>query len=223
VLSSRSTVTVKSIIDGDTFRTTTGKKVRLLGINTPEIAHRDSPGQVMGKQATQALSRMIAHQTVELRFDKQRKDKYHRLLAHVYVQGLWVNAALVEQGWAHVYTFEPNHRGTKQLLQKERQARQAKRGIWQSKRFAVLTPKQISTANLGQFRLVCGRVSKHQSTYVWHMSQLHISIPRQQRHLFGQQPPHIGQKICVRGRLRQHRHTFFFLSIYSPFDLELTP
>ena len=92
-------VSVDYVLDGDTFKTKQGEKIRLLGINTPEIRHDTSPAQPFGNAAKRALQDLIAGKQVRLTFDKEKKDKYGRTLAHAYLRdGLWVNAALVEQG-----------------------------------------------------------------------------------------------------------------------------
>jgi len=123
-------VTVNRIIDGDTFNTRKGEKIRLLGINTPEIQHDSSPAQPLGKEASSALKTLIAGQQVRLSFDKEKKDKYGRTLAHVYLRnGLWVNAELVRQGFAHVYTFVPNIREAQKLVKIEQEAIAEKRNM----------------------------------------------------------------------------------------------
>ncbi|MFQ5519572.1 MAG: thermonuclease family protein, partial [Mariprofundus sp.] len=102
-------VSVASVFDGDTFRTSSGEKVRLLGINTPEIAHGSQPGQAYASKAARRLSSLIGGKSVQLRTDKEKRDKYGRTLAQVYLRdGQWVNRILVEEGLAQVYTFAPN-------------------------------------------------------------------------------------------------------------------
>jgi micrococcal nuclease len=69
---------------------------------------------------------------VGLRLDVQHHDKYGRLLAYVYRQpdGLFLNATLVEEGYAMVATIPPNVAWVNRLLDLQTQARAAHRGLW---------------------------------------------------------------------------------------------
>ena len=215
-------VTVGRVLDGDTFRTSDGEKIRLLGINTPEIAHEASPAQPLGYEATRALKRMIDGQTVRLAFDEQRKDAYGRTLAQVYLRnGLWVNGELVRLGMAHVYTFTPNLRWASRLLAREKQARQARLGIWSSERFGVLNAGRIRSAHLGQFRVVKGRITRiRKGRFSFRIASLNVSIPRKYRRWF-RSPPRlrVGDFVIVRGVIRA-APSGLYLALHTPFDLE---
>ncbi len=218
-------VTVAKVYDGDTFKTRQGEKIRFLGLNTPEILHRDAPAQIGGNKAKEALTKLILGKQVRLRFDKEKKDRYKRTLAQVWMRnGLWVNGWLVQQGYAHVYTFEPNVRWTRKLLRKERIARTQKLGIWNTSRFRLLKARKVSEKNIGQFHVVQGKVEKITDKKGWQfkLGKLYISIPKSRRKLF-QQPPNVkvNQKITVRGKIRISSKNKFFLALYSPTDLEL--
>jgi len=139
--------------------------------------------------------------------------------------GLWVNGWLVEKGYAHVYTFEPNSHWAKKLLNKEHLARIQKLGIWNTARFKLLQAKHVSKKNIGQFRVVQGNISQLSDPKGWHfkLGKLTISIPKMYRKIF-KRPPVLkkGQAITVRGKIRISSKKRFFLSLYSPTDLELT-
>ena len=213
-------VTVERVIDGDTFKTTKGEKVRLLGINAPEVQHDSSPAQPFGKQAKNALTALIADKQVRLSFDKEKKDKYGRTLAHVYLRdGRWVNAALVKQGLAHVYTFAPNITAAKKLLQIEQDAIAAKRKMWSHKRWRVLSPKQLRSSLLGQFRLIHGVVTKVDKNGWWFaLGKLTVTVSKRVRHDFKRKVLKLGQHILVRGKLRMSRKGKWFLSVYTQSD-----
>ncbi len=69
--------------------------------------------------------------TVRLEFDVQQVDRYNRLLAYVYLKdGTFVNAWLVENGYAVVMTIPPNVKYQELFLKLQREAREAKRGLW---------------------------------------------------------------------------------------------
>jgi len=215
-------VTVKYVIDGDTFVTRKGEKIRLLGINTPETRHETKPAQPFGKQAKAALHKLIMGQQVRLRFDQEKKDKYQRTLAHIYLRsGLWVNAELVRLGLAHVYTFTPNTSAATKLIQLEQQAIHQQLGMWQHQRWQVLNPAQLQPSLLGQFRLLQGKVSKL-SKHGWRFSlgKVIISVPRKYRNDFNIRTlPRLDSQVVVRGRLRMSKKGQWFLSVHSTSDI----
>ena len=214
-------VTVNTVFDGDTFRTIAGEKIRLLGINCPEVAHDRQAAQPYGNEAKRRLESLIAGKTVRLQLDSDKKDKYGRTLAHIYLRnGAWINEYLVREGLAHVYTFMPNHRGTEQLLKAERLARNNMAGIWKSADFRILDSHELTPRFIGQFRLVRGTV---QSVQPWrfNMRKLTVSVPRKHRQWFTPaQLPKTGQKVIVRGIIRMSVTRQLYLALHSPFDLE---
>ena len=107
-------VTVESISDGDTLRVTLGEvstRVRLLNIDTPETRHPSKPVECMGPEATAALKSMISPgDTVVLRYDRRLHDRYDRLLAGVYADGVLVNAEMARLGYGEPAVFDGNDR-----------------------------------------------------------------------------------------------------------------
>ncbi len=215
-------VSVETVFDGDTFRTTNGEKIRLLGINAPEIRHDREPGEPLGERARSALEAMIAGRTVRLRLDADRRDDYGRTLAQVYRKnGQWVNAALVRRGLAHVYTFAPNFRWTPALLAAEKRARREHLGIWRTPRFRILEATDIHAAHIGQFRLVRGKVSQPKR-WGFSLGALRVSIPRKYRRWFeAVSMPEKNSRVIVRGTIRAGRDGGLYLALHSPFDLEM--
>jgi len=217
-------VTVHKVYDGDTFKTRAGEKVRLLGINTPEIAHGGKPGQPLGKKAKKELLSLIQGKLVRLEFDKDKQDKYGRLLAHVYLRdGTWINAQMIERGWAHQYIFAPNFHHADMLLKKEQAARQKKSGIWNTPRFELLKSNQANEALIGQFRLISGNVvSIGKKRWGFKLGKLSISVPRAYRKWF-KTPPKLkkNDKVIVHGTIRISNKGNLYLALHSPYDLEI--
>ncbi len=217
-------VKVSKIYDGDTFKTRDGEKVRLLGINTPEIAHASKPGEALGQKARKHLKSLIKGKLVRLVFDREKRDIYSRSLAHVYLRdGRWINALMVEAGLAHVYTFAPNFRYAGKLLEYEKAARLKRSGIWEKSRFRVVEKAMVAPSMIGQFRLVRGEI-----TYVekngWKikMGRLMVTIPRAYREWFKSPPKlKVGQQIVVRGKIRVSQKERLYLALHSPYDLEI--
>ncbi len=125
------TGTVVWIADGDTFHLQNGEKVRLLGINCPEKRHKDKPGECYGYEATRFAIKLLKRKKVRLEYDKIKRDRYHRLLAYVYLpSGQMVNVIMVRKGYAHVLTIRPNTRYRDRLLRAQRMALDENIGIW---------------------------------------------------------------------------------------------
>ena len=120
------TAQVTRIIDGDTIDVKlangTTERVRYIGMNTPES------DQVCYSEATQANSLFVKGKTVRMVKDVSDRDIYGRLLRYVYVDNLFVNKALVEQGYAEAVLYEPDHAHYDEFVALEKQATSAKRG-----------------------------------------------------------------------------------------------
>jgi len=127
---------VVKVIDGDTFRILNHQgeeeKVRLIGVDAPETRRtgRKEVGYY-GKEATAFLKNLLADRPVRLEYDVQRKDRYGRTLAYVYLEdGTFVNDVLLKEGYAVVATFPPNVKYTDLFLKSEKNARKKKLGLW---------------------------------------------------------------------------------------------
>ncbi len=124
------------IYDGDTIRVRqadgTEVEVRYEGIDTPELGPPDKTPEPWSREAAEANRILVEGKTVLLELDERRKDKYGRMLAYVFVEGLFVNAELVRKGYAHARTYLPNIRYRPELLAAQREARKNMVGIWES-------------------------------------------------------------------------------------------
>ncbi len=126
-------VSVKWVDDGDTILLTDGRRVRYIGINTPEVAHAKygRAAEPFGEEALAANKALVAGQRLRLEFDREEKDHYGRLLAYVYLEdGRCVNLEMIKGGWAHVLYKKPNDRCDRLLVETQRRAMRAGAGIW---------------------------------------------------------------------------------------------
>lgn len=123
------------VYDGDTFELQSGEKVRLLGINSPEIG---KPGADIAKDF---LEKLVLGKEVRLEKDSINLDKYERLLRYVYVSDLFVNAKLIGKGYAEVRFYPPNFRYKKDFENLEEIAYRNRKGLWA---FAVFQPPEIT-------------------------------------------------------------------------------
>jgi micrococcal nuclease len=129
---------VLRIADGDTFTCRDGRKVRLIGIDSPE---REQPP--FGSKAQQALRQMVPTGTaVRLEYDAAPTDQYGRILAYVWVDSTLVNEAMIHDGWAVLYTVPPNVKYAERLRRAQSEARAGGAGLWAQNGFACL-PKDF--------------------------------------------------------------------------------
>lgn len=121
---------VTRVIDGDTLVVQGVGTVRLIGVDTPEAVDPRRPVQQFGREASAFLRAQATGQTVRLEFDGNRTDRYGRTLAYVYlVDGTFLNAEIVRQGYGHAYTAFP-FRHLEQFRAYEQEARDGHRGLW---------------------------------------------------------------------------------------------
>ena len=131
-------VLVTKVIDGDTIKVNTGGKevtVRILGVDTPETVDPRKSVQCFGKEASNEAKRLLTGKTVILQKDVSDKDKYDRLLRYVFLplgDGRILNIGdyLIREGYAHTLTIPPDVKYADQFLEAQRQAREAKKGLW---------------------------------------------------------------------------------------------
>ena len=132
---------VTRVIDGDTIVVQGVGTVRLIGVDTPETVDPRKPVQFFGKEASEFTRHLVSGKVVRLEYDFDRKDRYDRTLAYVYLaDGTFVNAEIVRQGFGHAYTRFP-FKFLDQFRGYEREAREAHRGLWDG----VATPAEPST------------------------------------------------------------------------------
>ena len=104
--------------------------MRYIGIDTPESVKPDSPVECFGEEAKRIQCRSDRRREVRLVFGPERRDRFGRLLAWVYVRNLMVNADLLRRGYAETLTIPPNDARSGEFERLERGAREAGLGMW---------------------------------------------------------------------------------------------
>jgi len=143
---------VTRVIDGDTFETESGDKVRLIGINAPEIS------DLYGSEAKQFLSNLVENKTVDLQNDNISKDrdKYQRLLRYVILDGVDINKKMISDGFAFAYLKYKFIKST-EYEQNQLEARQNNKGIWgESKMETKINEEEIKETSFWQSPLPKG-------------------------------------------------------------------
>jgi endonuclease YncB( thermonuclease family) len=122
---------VERVVDGDTLVLAGGEKVRLIGVDTPETKHPTKPVEPFGPEASAFTKKSVEGQAVTLRFDREKYDRYQRLLAYVYRDDWCLNEELIRNGLSECVTKYPFDSSMKdRFRQAEDQARRERRGIW---------------------------------------------------------------------------------------------
>jgi micrococcal nuclease len=127
------TCTIERVIDGDTVVCReAGEHVRLLLVDTPELAQRP-----FGIRALEFLEGLLPRGSVaKLEFDVQSRDPYRRILAYLYrPDGSMVNEAVARAGFGVVGVYPPNVRYVERIRAAVEEARAAKRGLWSGSAF----------------------------------------------------------------------------------------
>lgn len=119
------------VVDGDTIEIDSGEKVRMIGVDTPETVHPTKAVEQYGKEASAFTKSRLEGKNVWIEYGVERTDKYGRLLGYVWLaDGSMFNATLLREGYAQVYTWPPNVKYVEQFVQLQKEAREAKRGLW---------------------------------------------------------------------------------------------
>lgn len=134
-------------VDGDTAAVNIDgqeKRVRFLGVDTPETVHPNKPVQFYGKEASNFTKESLNGKRVWLEYDANPQDRYNRHLAYIWLKNPktideasirenMFNAKLLLGGYAKVMIIRPNKRYETEFKKFEAEAKQAKRGMWADK------------------------------------------------------------------------------------------
>ena len=125
---------VRFVYDGDTILLDSGKKVRYVGIDAPEIGYEGNESEFLAIASRDFNRHLVGKKRVRLEFDRKRSDPHGRLLAYVFLEnGDMVNALLVRHGLSRVMVRRPNLKYFSLLLNHQRLAMAEKLGIWSGK------------------------------------------------------------------------------------------
>lgn len=219
-------VTVSYVYDGDTVRLRSGDKVRLIGINTPEMARDDRPAEPLANAARQALITLLEQhdQRINLRYGQQRHDRYGRLLAHAYTPNdESISAHLLEKGLASLIAVPPNINGLPCYAEAENVARRHKRGLWA---LPYIADSHHLSPRVRGFKIVTGKVIRigegKKNLWLNLAGGLALRINKKDLHWFSQQHPRslTGKTVTARGWIYTHKGQQR-MQVRHPYSLEL--
>ena len=123
-----------SVIDGDTVIVKYNKRierVRLIGIDTPETKDPRKTVQCFGQEASKRMKSLIGGKTIVLKssIGEKNRDKYGRLLRYIYLDKIFINAKMVQDGYAYMYPyFDFAYKNQFKIYENE--AKTKKLGLW---------------------------------------------------------------------------------------------
>jgi len=219
-------VRVKQVFDGDTIQLDDGRKVRLLGINTPEFDWEGGAHEPLAHEARKALSDLLdKSRTIGLRYERQRLDRYKRVLAHLIIDGRTnIQQILLQRGLALAIVVPPNLWLQDCYQLAERQARDKGLGLWGQDYFRSLDVTR-QPPQRGGFRLIAGRVDRIKKTartlWLHLVGDVSLHIAREDWQYFPDNNWRLwqGRDIVARGWL-YHRGDKWGLRIRHPQNIE---
>lgn len=130
------TYEVVKVVDGDTLTLNMGNKtetLRLIGMDTPETVDPRKPVQCFAKEASNKAKEMLMGKRVRIEADPSQgeRDKYNRLLRYIFLEdGTFYNRLMIEEGYAHEYTYNTPYKYQSEFKEAETKAREGKKGFW---------------------------------------------------------------------------------------------
>lgn len=127
---------VAKVVDGDTIDLVINGKterLRLIGINTPEVVDPRKPVECFGREASDNAKKLLSGQEVRIEVDPSQddRDKYGRLLRYVWRRdGLFYNLEAIEDGFAYEYTYQLPYRYQKEFKAAQKYAKDNEVGLW---------------------------------------------------------------------------------------------
>lgn len=162
---------VRYVIDGDTVILDDGSRIRLIGIDTPELGHNGNPDQPYARQARAYLLTLLHghHDRISIIYGRQRIDAYRRTLGHIFLpDGSSIEALILARGLATPLVIPPNLGLLDCYRVQAQTAIDHRRGIWQQPQYQPRPVSSLTRADHG-FRIIRGKITHigHSRSSVW--------------------------------------------------------
>ena len=200
-------VKVRYVTDGDTVILADERKIRLIGINTPELARDDKPAQPLAIRARDRLRQLLFRHgnRVRLGYGEDRKDRYGRTLANLWTpDGENLGAELLREGLGWMIAIPPNIHFLPCYQGAEQSARKAGAGVWKHPAYTVKQSRDLGLRTTG-FQRVQGRILRVNhgggATWINLEGRFAIRIPDADIKYFPSRPQNnwVGRILEVRG------------------------
>lgn len=224
---------VEYVHDGDTVILANGGKLRLIGVDTPEMGDVRHPAEPLAVEARDFVRELLRRydNRVELVRDTEPADDYRRRLAHVFLpDDRSLSEILLQKGLATALVVPPNTRYSDCYASAEKSARLRGKGVWELPRYRVIRVSKLQADTSG-FHVVQGnvlRVRRHERADYIYVGEsgsdkvLRVKIAREDRPFFDEAflATLTGKPIEVRGRI-YHQDGRFFARIRYPTALQI--
>jgi len=162
------------VVDGDTIDVQIGRetrRIRYIGIDTPETVVPRRPVGCFGREASQRNRELVAERTVGLEKDVSETDHFGRLLRYVWLGDEMVNAVLVREGYAVSSTYPPDVKYQDLFLSLQREAQEADRGLWSACAGPSPTPATASGCDYSDSGqpVIKGNISQTTGEGIYHV------------------------------------------------------
>jgi micrococcal nuclease len=204
---------VTAVYDGDTikvrFKNAQEKKVRLIGIDAPEIEDSKEEAKFRAQMAKRFAFFYLYRETIKLSYDWEIEDKYGRLLAYIWTekQGLF-NKFILSEGFAAVFLKFP-FKYREEFIEAEREARKLEKGLWKKGSYPSISVQE-TRAYLGKLlsvKYTCSRVQAKGKFIFLYSSGEEFStlIPRENISFFPDLKSFEGKALIVTGFLEEYK------------------
>ena len=206
-------IKVRYVHDGDTLTLSDNTRVRLIGINTPELAREGEPAQPLAIRARDHLRQMLFRtgNRVRLLAGEEPQDQHGRTLAYLWLpDGKDITAELLAAGLGWLVAIPPDTRFLDCHRQAETRARNAQLGVWKPGVYDALPSATLALRTSG-FQRVRGRITRVNhgggATWINLQGRFAVRIPDADLHEFTAPPSSnwIGRELEVRGWVYQAR------------------
>ena len=223
------TVTIKRITDGDTLQLRDGRKLRLIGVNTPELNNRHHAAEPLAVEARQMLQTLAPPGTpLTLRWGAEKRDRYGRLLAHAFTpDGRNLSATLLAAGMGAGIHIPPNLWAIACYSRAENRARKQRLGIWKQAYFAPLDAHRLTNDNQG-FHFIRGRLTRigKSKSALWLNLGKHFALRIHKKDLPYFNAIHfdrlVGKSLTARGWIYRYKGQWR-MNLHHPASLAFTP
>lgn len=221
---------VKTVVDGDTLHLAGGEKLRLVGINTPELGRDGRPDEPLARRAREVLGEALGPgRTVWLQEAQDERDRYGRLLAHAFNdEGENLSGVLIGRGLGFHVAISPNFAWAGCLQGAEQGARERSTGVWSEPEYAPLAAADLDKSQRG-FTRIRDRVThvsfKDNGWWLQLGGKVGVQIRSADQALFSRRELQNldGQLVEVRGWLVPRDGDWWMMNLGHPSMLDLQP
>lgn len=199
---------VINVYDGDTIELSSGEKLRYLGIDSPELHKKDNEKwidikEAYAKEAYEFNKHLVLGKSVKIFFDKEKRDRYGRLLGYVFVDDIFINEEMLKEGFAFPYIIQTNGTYNDRLIKAFKEAYTTGKNLYS---------KKITIKNIDDYLGRTGWYDGYIRNIIWGEKKVdiitdHLIIETLKRPIKTFNPS-IGSKIYAYGELGRKRGRF---------------